>query len=772
MASHAHPHDLPQIDPEAIRTYCEVLFGYLHGYVPIRFIGEKGTANSKVAQSFRATGEVQAKIIRAAPQAAATQTAIYVVPCTVARPGSAGKNDISATGVVVVDIDDGDTEAKRDHLVHHLGPPTLTVASGGTTDEGKAKYHLYWRLSEAAEGEDLSLAIHLRDMAARKVGADGSFKSVTQPIRVAGTIHGKYGKLSAVRLLNHIPIEYHLADLAASVEEMPALVHDRAGFDFNTAKPQGRSAGDLMTAFIREGGKDGETRYEALSKIIGHWIRMIRLGSASLSAAWLAVQQQNAATIQPPWDEKRLRREFEAILRLDIEKNGPMPRHDDDAPSATAPAFSEDALAQAFVHEFGRDWHYVIAWGQWLHWSGSVWKKDSVGAVLETARIICRAAALKVNKTADKRRLASARTIQAVVKIAATDPMIALDVEALDRHAMLLNTPDGIIDLETGMVGPPERRFHLTQITRANVGKGCPIWIGFLDAITAGDVELAAYLARVAGYCLTGSTREQVFFLLHGSGANGKSVFLQTLAHVLGDYAATATADTFTNRVGTRHLSEIAGLRGARMVLVSETEADGQWAEARIKAVTGGERIRANFMYKDHFEFTPQFKLLVGTNHRPALSEVSEAMRRRLHLVPFSVTIPAVDRDPDLAEKLKAEADGILGWMIDGCHDWQQGGLRPPACVTAAAEEYFSTEDRFGHWIEACCTTGPGLKASSKVLFSSWSNWARENGLDPRSSRHLGEQLRSRGFRDGKVGVDRGWYGIDLRATRHSGEPA
>ena len=260
----------------------------------------------------------------------------------------------------------------------------------------------------------------------------------------------------------------------------------------------------------------------------------------------------------------------------------------------------------------------------------------------------------------------------------------------------------------------------------------------FLKTITGGDTDLIAYLGRVAGYCLTGSTKEQAFFLLHGLGANGKSVFLQTLAFVLGDYAATAAPDTFINRSGTRHQSEIAGLRSARMVLMSETEPDAQWAEARIKMVTGGEKLRANFMYKDLFEFTPQFKLLVGTNHRPALGEVGEAMRRRLHLIPFNVTIPVEERDPDLAEKLKAEADGILGWMLQGCHDLQRSGLRPPACVTSAVDEYFSTEDRFGQWMEEYCEIGPVHRAPSKSLFGSWSNWAKEAGVDPKSTRYLG----------------------------------
>ncbi len=764
----AHPQDLPQIDFDAIQTYCEVLFGYLDGYAPVRFIGEKGTTNSSVIQHFYSPSELAAKICRAAPQAAAKQAAIYVVPCSVSQTTSAKAEDIVATSVLVVDIDDGDTDAKREHLVRHLGPPSMIVASGGVTEEGRTKYHLYWRLSEAAGGADLAQVLHLRELTARKVGADDSFKAVTQPIRVAGTIHGKYGKLAPVRLLHHSTVEYHLQDLAAAIEAMPALVSDNANFSFQSAKSQSRSAKDLMTSFIREGGKDGETRYAVLSKIIGHWIRMVRLGRATLAEAWLATQQQNAATIQPPWDEDRLQREFEALLRVDIENNGPMPGQQDDV-EVSAPEFSEDALVQMFVRESGRDWRYVSIWGQWLHWSGEAWKRDSVGAVVQAVRLVCRDAAIKNNKPVDQRRLASAKTIQAVVKIAGTDPSIATDVGELDQHLMLLNTPDGIVDLETGAVGPHERRLLLTQTTRAILGSACPNWMVFLKTITAGDTDLIAYLARVAGYCLTGSTKEQAFFLLHGLGANGKSVFLQTLAYVLGDYAATAAPDTFINRSGTRHLSEIAGLRSARMVLMSETEPDAQWAEARIKMVTGGEKLRANFMYKDLFEFTPQFKLLVGTNHRPALGEFGEAMRRRLHLIPFNVTISVEDRDPDLAEKLKAEADGILGWMLQGCHDLQQSGLRPPASVTSAVDDYFSAEDRFGQWMEEYCEIGPALRTPSKSLFASWSNWAKEAGVDPKSTRYLGEQLRSRGFADGKVGRDRGWYGIGLRSARPQG---
>lgn len=762
--------EFPQIDLEAINTYCEVMFGYLDGYVPLRLIGEKGTSNSKVTQEFHPPTVLADKIARIAPQAVARQEAVYVVPCTVAQPGRAKEEDIAATGVLVIDIDTGDTDAKRDHLIRYLGTPTMIVASGGITEEGNTKFHLYWRLSEAAEGADLKLAVHLRSLMASKVGGDDSFDNVTQPIRVAGTIHGKHGVLASVRLLSHEQVEYHLADLAAAVEAMPPMATANAKHDYNNAKRQSRSAEELMTSFIREDGKDGETRYLTLSKIIGHWLRMVRRGRATLEEAWIAVQQQNAATIQPPWPEERLLREFKALLRLDCENHGPMPGQKAEEEEDAAPEFSDDALVQLFVHECGRDWIYVAVWGQWFRWTGNVWKRDTVSAVVHAVRLVCRTAANKNNKPADQRRLASTKTILAVAKLAGADPSIATEVDRLDQHVMLLNTPEGVVDLDTGVVGPHERRLLLTQITCASPGVGCPIWMSFLETITGGDQELIAYLARVAGYCLTGQTNEQAFFLLHGLGANGKSVFLQTLAHVLGDYAATAASDTFISRGGTRHLSEIAGLRGARMVLMSETEADAQWAEARIKMVTGGEKLRANFMYKDLFEFTPQFKLLVGTNHRPALGEVGVAMRRRLHLIPFNVTIPEDQRDANLAEKLKLEANGILGWMLAGCHDLQRlGGLRPPPCVSSAVEEYFSTEDRFGQWIEECCAVGVACRATSKALFASWSSWAKEAGLDPKSNRYLGEQLRSRGFSDGKVGRDRGWHGIGLRSPRPEG---
>lgn len=767
----------PVTDPDAIRTWADIVFGYLDGLVAVRLISEKGTPNQKPVTAYYSVENLADELVRLAPHAFPKQRAVFVVPGTVDRAGSAKVDDIRQTGVLLADLDDGDIDAKRNHLVLHLGGPTLEVASGGRTDEGQIKRHLFWRLTEVAAGPDLKLAVELRALLAHKSGSDSSFAQLHQPIRVAGTVHGKYGVLSPVRILARSHREVDLAEFAEAVRAMPALPSPKKAFDIDPGDQIGLSTHDLMTTIIHEGGGDEETRFSALSKVIGHWIRQVRSRRRTLTQAWEGVCEYNEAMIRPPWDEAKLRGSFLGILKKDIRAHGPMPEEtsreagiDDDGPAA--PLMSDDHLGARFVALHGKSWKHVPLFGSWYAWTGTHWSRDEVGAAFNAIRLTCRGETGNLDKPAEARRLASTKTIQAVQRIAASDPAIARSSGVFDQHPMLLNTPTGIMDLATGSFLAHDRDLLLTQLTRASPGGGCPRWLAFLETITDGDTALQAYLARVAGYCLTGSTREQVFFFLHGSGANGKSVFLQTIAWGLGSYTATAAADTFTGRGLSRHLTELAGLRAARMVLVSETEAGESWAEARIKSVTGGETIRANFMYRDHFEFLPQFKLLVAGNHRPAMGEVGEAMRRRLHLIPFAVTIPPEDRDADLGAALQEEADGILGWMIDGCADWLKQGLNPPGSVVEAAKGYFEAEDQLGHWIDERCTIGPDHRATAAALFASWSDWARSSGQDPQSARFLGESLRARGFMSGKVDRKRGWLGIGLHPIFIGGAPA
>ncbi len=233
-------------------------------------------------------------------------------------------------------------------------------------------------------------------------------------------------------------------------------------------------------------------------------------------------------------------------------------------------------------------------------------------------------------------------------------------------------------------------------------------------------------MQRLCGYALTGSTREQQLTFIYGGGENGKTVFLNVLGGVLGEgYARTATMDTFTASHNEKHTTDIAMLVGARLVTASETSAGKRWDEARIKSLTGGEPVTARFMRQDNFTFPPQFKLIFIGNHRPEVREVDKAMRRRIQMVPFTVT-PA-RRDNDLPAKLREEWPAILAWMIEGCLAWQRDGLAPPAVVLASTEEYFSQEDGIGRWMEDRCILDADAALSTQELFRSWVEWANEN---------------------------------------------
>jgi P4 family phage/plasmid primase-like protien len=250
---------------------------------------------------------------------------------------------------------------------------------------------------------------------------------------------------------------------------------------------------------------------------------------------------------------------------------------------------------------------------------------------------------------------------------------------------------------------------------------------------------------------------------LYGTGANGKSVFINTIAAILGDYATVAPIDMFMAAAGERHPTDMAGLRGARLVSATETEQGRRWAESKLKTLTGGDKITARFMRADFFEFVPQFKLVIAGNHKPEIRNIDEAMRRRLHLIPFTVTIPPGERDQKLPEKLLAERDGILAWIVEGCRNWQQFGLKPPRAVTAATDEYFAAEDALGRWIEEACDKQANLISPSGVLFAAWKHWAESNGEFAGSIKRFSENLSNRGFESYRQSKARGFRGLALR---------
>src|SRR5215469_14522590 len=257
------------------------------------------------------------------------------------------------------------------------------------------------------------------------------------------------------------------------------------------------------------------------------------------------------------------------------------------------------------------------------------------------------------------------------------------------------------VNLTTGQYYDARKEDYITKSTTAppeNIP--IPLWDSFLAKVTGGDDELQRYLQRMAGYCLTGDINEHAMFFLYGTGANGKSVFIDTLVEIWGDYAAIAPMTTFMATHTDQHPTDLAMLRAVRLVVAQETETGRHWAEARIKAITGGDPITARFMRADFFTYKPKFKLVIVGNHKPSLRSVDEAIRRRIHLFPFTITIPEAERDQHLLDKLKPERLGILQWAINGCLKWQKTGLAPPNTVLDATAKYLADEDNFACFVD------------------------------------------------------------------------
>jgi len=473
-----------------------------------------------------------------------------------------------------------------------------------------------------------------------------------------------------------------------------------------------------------------------------------------------ALRAVNAKKCSPPLPDS----EIETIAQS-VSRYAPAPtaagQEEDDRPEN----MSDDALARAFSKKNSADWRYVADWGYWIHWDGSCWRREKTLMAFDLARAICREAAKECEKDSMVVKVASSNTIAAIERIAKTDRCHAAVTEQWDVNPWIINTDSGVVDLKTGILTPHERSHYLTKKTAAGVPatpEPPKRWLAFLNDITDGDVELQAYLARLAGYCLTGVTSAHALFFLYGTGANGKSVFINTLAAVLGDYGTNAPMDTFMETKMERHPTDLAGLRGARLVTAIEVEKGRRWAEAKIKSLTGGDKISARFMRGDFFEFVPQFKLLIAGNNKPLIRDVDNAIRRRLHLVPFTFTVPPEKQDPNLQEALLKERDGILQWAINGCLDWQKNGLKKAPCVEAATDEYMEAEDALGRWIQDECQEDPVAEASTEQLFDSWRNWADRSGEYAGTQRKFSDDLAKRGFERVRSRSQRMFRGIGL----------
>ena len=422
-------------------------------------------------------------------------------------------------------------------------------------------------------------------------------------------------------------------------------------------------------------------------------------------------------------------------------------------------AKSEDLLAMSFVDQ-GPQLRYVAQWGQWMRWKDSVWLRDNT---LETFDQIRQHVRIEEPK---EPMFLKAHVVSAVEKFARADRRIAATVDQWDTHDHLLNTPHGPVNLQSGLMQDPDPSLYLSKSTIVSPKGTAPRWQMFLEEVTGEDIEYQQFLQRVIGYCAGGSTHEHAMFFLYGAGGNGKGIFLNSIAAIMGDYAKTAPMETFTDSKNDRHPTDMAMLHGARMVFAQETESGRAWAESKIKSLTGGDPVTARFMRQDFFTFVPKFKLLISGNHMPKLKNVDEAMRRRLYLLPFTQTFKGKDRDPHLAETLTHEYEGILQWIVEGAAAYENEGLKPPVIVQEATNTYFESEDYFNDWVKACCELEANAYENPTNLFNSFKTFAEEINEPTGTNREFRYRLEKAGFTRGSSSAKGGryWQGLKLRS--------
>jgi putative DNA primase/helicase len=438
--------------------------------------------------------------------------------------------------------------------------------------------------------------------------------------------------------------------------------------------------------------------------------------------------------------------------------------------------------AEFFAHQYKDQVRYDHGRGRWLLWKKDWWVEDRRDAVVQGAKMAARTryrwlshglSKEDAEKEGDWASKSESRAhLEAMLKIAKSEPLLATTGAEWDGDPWLLGVGNGVLNLRTGKLRNGKRSDLITMHTDTvfDARAACPRWLSFLDQIFGGDRELIGYVQRAVGYCLTGDTTEQVIFLCHGSGANGKSTVLDVLRHVFGDYAYSLPFSTFELRARSSIPNDVAALPGRRFVTALETNESAPLNEARLKLLTGCDPVSARLLYQEFFTFTPTAKFWLATNHKPEVADDSPGFWRRIRLIPFVQQFVGDRADKNLISKLKAEASGILRWAVNGCLAWQRDGLGPPAVVQAASQAYREENDPIGEFIGECCLVAPDASVSAADLWNSYLYWAPANGYRPLGRNVFSARLEAKGFRKKRVGHDRTWTWFGL-CLKQSGQP-
>jgi len=428
--------------------------------------------------------------------------------------------------------------------------------------------------------------------------------------------------------------------------------------------------------------------------------------------------------------------------------------------------------AYRFKEQWGKDIRWCDQWGKFLYFDERCWIADQIRRVellaIETVKLMYVEASQVRDKDARKAMADHAKRSEADSRrkamLSSVKCLLPVLPEELDRDPYLLNVKNGTIDLRTGELRPHSRSDFLSKLAPVHFDEKaeCPLWWEFLSRIL--PEESIKFVQKAVGYSATGLTIEQVFFLLFGGGDNGKTTFLEIIGGIMGDYAKETDPETFMVKKHSGIPNDLAALRGARFVKSVETSGGRRMSEARIKQMTGGDTLTARFLHAEWFEFKPEFKLWLATNHKPVIRDSTHSMWRRVRLIPFEVQIPKEEQDKRLSEKLKAEYPGILNWIIEGALLWQHECLEPPESIRDATQNYREEMDDLADFLTERCITEPGASGTAGELYKAYTDWAESAGeKNPLTKKAFGLALGERGFRRERSGTKRFWRGIGLR---------
>jgi putative DNA primase/helicase len=419
--------------------------------------------------------------------------------------------------------------------------------------------------------------------------------------------------------------------------------------------------------------------------------------------------------------------------------------------------------AERLVALHGENFRFLSDAKQWLHWDGFRWRRAADREVQQAAKATVATmyeAISAIDNDDERKRFASwcqksdSRAFRDnMVALARHEQAVAAEDGEFDTDPLLLNLRNGTLDLSTGKLRAHLREDHITKICPASFDPTatCPRWLQFLQETFSDQPDVLPFLQRSLGYTLTGDTGEQCFWLLIGAGRNGKSTLLNAIQHVIGDYAAATSFDTFAAKrnadAAVNPRDGLASLAGSRFVRASESDEEKRFSEALLKAITGGEHVRTAKMYQEDFAYKPTYKIWLSTNHEPTIRGTDDGIWRRVHRVNFRQQVPPEHVDRNLDQKLAAEASGILNWLLAGLTDYQAHGLQVPAAVSDATANYRKMQNPLREFIaERCDTSDPAAETPAVTLLGEFNQWARGRRQPHLSPVAFGRAMASAGF--------------------------